>query len=114
MTSIFTLSLTYKINIYNYCINLVIHRYMKLPESLKLITDTLWQIEDKKDFKWAFEDLLTPSEIVSIAERINIFRLLKEGKSQREIAKDLEISITTVTRWNRVLQYECRAIKKYI
>jgi len=87
---------------------------MKLPESLKLITDTLWQIEDKKDFKWSLEDLLTPWEIISIAERINILKLLKKGKSQRDIAEKLWISVTTVTRWNRVLQYEGKAIKKYI
>jgi len=87
---------------------------MKLPESLKLITDTLWQIKNKKDFKWSLEDLLTPWEIISIAERINILKLLKKGKSQRDIAEKLWISVTTVTRWNRVLQYEGKAIKKYI
>lgn len=87
---------------------------MKLPESLKLITDTLWQVKDKKDLEGVFEDLLTPSEIVSVAERINILKLLQEWKSQREVAKELWISITTVTRWNRVLKYESKSVVKYI
>jgi len=87
---------------------------MKLPESLKLVTDTLWQIKDENDFTWVLEDLLTPSEIIDIADRINILKMLKSWVAQREIAETLWISITTVTRWNRVLKYDRKAIDKYI
>lgn len=51
------------------------------------------------------EDILTPQEIESIAERIELMRQLTSGKTQREIAHDMSISITTVTRGSRVLQY---------
>ena len=87
---------------------------MKLPESLKVITDTLWRIKSKKDIEWVIEDLMTPSEIVEIADRIQILKMLSEGKSQRDIAQELGTSVTTVSRGNRVLQYERKSIHKYI
>ncbi len=87
---------------------------MKLPESLKVITDTLWRIKSKKDIEWVIEDLMTPSEIVEIADRIQILKMLSEGKSQRDIAQKLGTSVTTVSRGNRVLQYERKSIHKYI
>ena len=87
---------------------------MKLPESLKLITDTLWRIKNKKDIEWVVEDLLTPAEIVDLADRIRILKMLSDGRSQRDIAEELGISVTTVSRGNRVLQYERKSIHKYI
>lgn len=87
---------------------------MKLPESLKLLTDTIWRVKSKKDVSWILEDLLTPGEIVELADRIQILKLLSEGKSQRDIAQEMWISVTTVSRGNRVLQYERKSIHKYI
>jgi Trp operon repressor len=87
---------------------------MKLPESLKLITDTLWRIETQKSFSWVLEDLLTPSEITDIADRITILQMLKVGKSQRDIAETLGVSVTTVSRGNRVLQYGKGNVDKYL
>lgn len=58
---------------------------------------------DKKELKKLFEVLLTPKEIQNIEERIQILELLSKGKTQREIAKELSISITTVTRGNKML-----------
>lgn len=87
---------------------------MKLPESLKLITDTLWRIKAQEDFSWALEDLLTPSEIVEVADRITILQMLKAGKSQRDIAETLGVSVTTVSRGSRVLQYGKGNIGKFL
>ena len=87
---------------------------MKLPEALKLTTDTLWQIKNKKDLEGVIDDILTPSEIIAIWERIALLKLLKEWKTQREIAEELGISITTVTRGSRILKYDAVAIDKYL
>jgi len=87
---------------------------MKLPEAIKLTTDTLWQIKNKKDLEWVIDDIFTPSEIIAVAERIALLKLLKEWKTQREIAEELWISITTVTRWSRLLKYDAVAIDKYL
>lgn len=60
-----------------------------------------YQQHKLKDF---LNIILTESEIKNIEERMQIIHLLLEGKTQREIAKQLNISITTVTRGNKVLE----------
>lgn len=87
---------------------------MKLPEALKLITDTLWRIETQERLSWTFEDLMTPKEITELADRIIILQMLKDWKSQRVIAETLGVSVTTVSRGNRVLQYGKGDIEKYL
>lgn len=86
----------------------------KFPEAIKLISDTLWQIENINDFEKILEDLLTPQELESIAERINIIKLLKQWFTQREIAEKLWISVTTVNRWSRILKYWTWSAKELI
>jgi Trp operon repressor len=60
------------------------------------------------------DDLLSPKEIQEFAERIEILRKLEKGQAQRAIAADLGISVTTVSRGSRVLQYGKQKIKKYL
>ncbi len=87
---------------------------MKYPESLKLITDTLWRISTIEDLSGVLTDILTPAEITEVADRIRLLKMLQEGKTQRTIAEELAISVTTVSRGNRILQYEDNTISKYL
>ena len=87
---------------------------MKYPESLKLITDTLWRIKTSEELSGVLADLLTPAEITKIADRVRLLKMLQEGKTQRTIAEELAISVTTVSRGNRILQYEDNTISKYL
>lgn len=59
----------------------------------------------KKDLDGFLEDILSPQEIETLDERIKIMHALVAGKTQREIAEELELSITTVSRGSRILQY---------
>lgn len=59
----------------------------------------------KDDLDGFIEDMMTPQEIEALDERIKIMHALVSGKTQREIAEELELSITTVSRWSRILQY---------
>jgi Trp operon repressor len=59
----------------------------------------------KDDLDGFLEDILSPQEIETIDERIKIMHALVAGKTQREIAEELELSITTVSRGSRILQY---------
>ena len=86
---------------------------MYFPESLQLIADTLWRVPEE-DATAVLEDLFTPSEIVELGERIAILQQLKQGKTQRDVAEDLGISVTTVSRGARVLKYGKGAIRQYI
>lgn len=57
------------------------------------------------DLDGFLEDMMTPQEIEALDERIKIMHALAAGKTQREIAEELELSITTVSRGSRILQY---------
>lgn len=87
---------------------------MNIDNSIQLITDTLWQIKKKEDLKYSLEDLLTPNEIVDLWDRIALLKMLKKWISQRKVAEKLEISITTVSRWSRLLKFTQKIIEKYI
>lgn len=86
---------------------------MLFDESLTLVADTLWRIPPE-DIEWVVEDLFTPNEITEIAERIKLMRKLKAWETQRKVAEDLGISVTTVSRGARVLKYGRGIIEKYL
>lgn len=50
------------------------------------------------------QDILTPRELESIAERLQIVKLLAKGMPHRKIAQKLGVSISKTTRGSRVLQ----------
>lgn len=59
---------------------------------------------DEDSLEQALTDLLTPSEMSEISKRLQIFKLLREGMPQRQIAEELGVGIATVTRGSRALQ----------
>jgi TrpR family transcriptional regulator, trp operon repressor len=69
--------------------------------------DNLTQyLSDKKPYeiKAFLEAILTPQELESIPMRLEIIHQLKKGISQREITKNLEVGIATVTRGSHELK----------
>ena len=63
---------------------------------------TLETIEDCYDF---FEDLCTIKEIQSIAQRLEVAKMLKAGETYTEIVKTTGASTATISRENRCLNY---------
>ncbi|MBP6944423.1 transcriptional regulator [Patescibacteria group bacterium] len=57
------------------------------------------------EMKDLMDDLLTPQELRSVAERWQIIQALTRGMPQREIAERLNTSIGKITRGSRVVQY---------
>jgi TrpR family trp operon transcriptional repressor len=56
------------------------------------------------DMSAALEGLLTPYEQQELINRLQIFELLSQGVSQRQVAQQLGVGIATVTRGSRALQ----------
>lgn len=50
------------------------------------------------------QGLLTPSEIVELAQRLEIVKQLKQGIPQHKIARNLGVGVATVTRGARELK----------
>lgn len=66
------------------------------------------------DLSDILEDLLTPQEIIELSERLRILQSLHQEKTQRNIAEEIGVSIGTVSRWSKILQFGTQTIKKYL
>ncbi len=61
-------------------------------------------IETEQEAKMLLQDILTPQELDSVAERWQEIQLLAKVMPQRKIAKKLGISMSKITRGSRMLQ----------
>lgn len=78
------------------------------------IINIFLKTKDVSSLKILLTWLLTPQEIQVISERIQILKLLKQWISQRDVANTIWVSVATVSRWNRVLNYDTPDITNFI
>ena len=63
---------------------------------------TLQTIEECYDF---FEDACTIKEIIEIAQRLKVAKMLKSGASYTAISKEVGVSTATISRVSKCLEY---------
>ena len=51
-------------------------------------------------------EILTESEVETLSKRWCILKMLKAGKTQREISRELNVSLCKVTRGSKILKNE--------
>lgn len=72
-------------------------------------TDQLFKaillLQDEEECYKFFEDICTINEIKSIAQRLEVAKMLKEGATYEEIAKLTGASTATISRVKRCLNY---------
>ena len=65
---------------------------------------TLETIEECYDF---FEDLCTVPELKALSQRLQVARMLSDGKVYSDIVAETGASTATISRVNRSLHYGC-------
>ncbi|HCW32811.1 MAG: hypothetical protein UT55_C0022G0009 [Candidatus Peregrinibacteria bacterium GW2011_GWE2_39_6] len=65
-------------------------------------------LKNNTEVRLFLNDILTPGEIEILVERWNLVKLLRQGKTQREVSAILGIAIATVSRGARQLKYGSR------
>lgn len=78
------------------------------------LCEVLTGIQSRGDARLLLQDLLTPSERRSVAERVQLVKLLLREVPQREISARLKISIAKVTRGSRALKMSRGGFRKFI
>ena len=63
-----------------------------------LVQETAGEMEE------ALRRLLTTSELLDVANRLQIFEMLEQGIPQRQIAEKLGVGIATVTRGSNAIK----------
>lgn len=78
------------------------------------LIDVLSHIERKKDLQDFLFDLLTPSEIVMLARRIKIAKLLLQGKTYQFIRQALGVGFTTIASIDAWLERKFQSYRRTI
>jgi len=83
-----------------------------LDKDKKLIIDTLRKLKSEKDLNNFLDDLLTEEEILDLAQRIKIGKLILDGKSYDEISEKIGTSTSTVSKIGQILKYGKGGLEK--
>ena len=71
-------------------------------------------LEDEEDCYRFFEDICTINEIHSIAQRLQVAKLLDEKKTYTEIENETKASTATISRVNKCLVYGADGYKRVL
>lgn len=74
-------------------------------ESTEQLFDAILSLQDREECFRFFEDLCTVNEILSLAQRYQVAKMLSDGKTYIEIAEKTGASTATISRVNRSLNY---------
>ena len=86
----------------------------RVNENLNELSLTLSRVKDSVLIEEFLRCLLTPAEIADVAGRWALVKALREKKSQREIAKDLGVSLCKITRGSRELKKDNSAFVRIL
>lgn len=64
--------------------------------------------------EYFISELLTESEMETLSKRWRILEMLSEGRTQRDIAKELKVSLCKVTRGSQILKNKKSVVSKYL
>ena len=71
-------------------------------------------LQDMEDCYRFFEDICTVNEIHSIAQRLQVAKLLSEGRTYSEIEDVTKASTATISRINKCLVYGADGYKRVL
>lgn len=83
-------------------------------QSLQEISKLVKNLHTEVEIENFFKELLTESEIETLSKRWRILELLAQGSTQRDIAKELQVSLCKVTRGAKILKDKKSVLSKYL
>ena len=78
------------------------------------ISKIIKSLQSEAEIETFFKELLTESEIETLSKRWRILEMLKQGYTQREISKDLQVSLCKVTRGAKILKNKDSILAKFL
>lgn len=87
--------------------------YGSVMECIKQISNLVSKMNEAEINKFLSE-MLTESELSVLSKRWRILNMLYDGVTQREIAKELQVSLCKVTRGAKIMKGQDAIVKKYL
>ena len=83
-----------------------------LEKDKKLLVATFRKLKSSKDLSLFIDDLLTEEEILDLAQRVKIAKLIIDGKTYDEIAEKVKTSTSTVSKIGQIIKYGKGGLQK--
>ena len=83
-------------------------------DDIDQLFDAVLTLEDREDCYRFFEDICTINEIHAIAQRLQVAKLLSEGKTYSEIENVTKASTATISRINKCLVYGAEGYQRIL
>lgn len=74
-------------------------------EAVDFLFDAVLSLENREECYTFFEDICTINELLSLSQRFEVAKMLRESKTYLEIAEKTGASTATISRVNRSLNY---------
>ena len=74
-------------------------------EAVDKLFDAILSLQSKEECYRFFEDVCTINELLSLSQRFEVAKMLRERKTYLEIAEKTGASTATISRVNRSLNY---------
>ena len=74
-------------------------------EAVDQLFEAILNLKDKVECYLFFEDVCTVNELLSLSQRFEVAKMLREHKTYLEIAEKTGASTATISRVNRSLNY---------
>lgn len=74
-------------------------------EAVAYLFEAILSLKDKDECYTFFEDVCTINELLSLSQRFEVAKMLRERKTYLEIAEKTGASTATISRVNRSLNY---------
>ena len=74
-------------------------------EAVDFLFDAVLSLKDREECCVFFEDVCTINELLSLSQRFEVAKMLREQKTYLEIAEKTGASTATISRVNRSLNY---------
>lgn len=81
--------------------------------NLKELSELIFSLKTEKEIIKFLNEIFTPDEISLLTKRWRILNLLSKGVTQREIAKELNVSLCKITRGSKILKDKKNIVYKY-
>ncbi len=84
-----------------------------MNSNIKEITNFILKLNSQEEAQAFLKEMLSEAEMSALSKRWRILSMLAEGRTQRDIVKELKVSLCKVTRGSKLLKDKNSVITKH-